>query len=215
VGACAAELPITLSCKLLPEMEREEAELLKQFHGTVPGDEPMQQYQALQVTKPSPTPGGLLTPARLSRRRKLAQQPCTRLASSWRMHVDARMHARRMRRKGWGRLSPSKTTSALVPHGLDSRSTATAEQHQHTEDAHSATASQRRHWRRGTERAVEQKRVEQYNKTLDSAESLLQSSRKMVIKRQRLAAPSAAAAPAAAADLEKRLLYAQYTGVGW
>jgi hypothetical protein len=60
--------------------------------------------------------------------------------------------------------------------------------------------------------------VEQYNKTLDSAESLLQSSRKMVTKRQRLAAPSAAAAPAAAAanaDLEKRLLYAQYTGVGW
>jgi len=106
----AAELPITLSCKLLPEMEREEAELLKQFHGTVLGEEPMQQYEALQ------------------------------------------------------------------------------------------------------------KRVEQYNKTLDSAESLLQSSRKMVTKRQRLAAPSAAAAPAAAAanaDLEKRLLYAQYTGVGW
>lgn len=57
--------------------------------------------------------------------------------------------------------------------------------------------------------------MEQYNKTLDSAESLLQSSRKMVTKRQRLAAPSAAAAPAAGAELEKRLLYAQYTGVGW
>lgn len=41
-------------------MEREEAELLKRFHGTVLGDEPMQQYKALQVAKP--TPGAFLNP---------------------------------------------------------------------------------------------------------------------------------------------------------
>jgi hypothetical protein len=36
-------------------MEREEAELLKQFHGTVLGEEPMQQYEALQVRWDSET----------------------------------------------------------------------------------------------------------------------------------------------------------------
>jgi hypothetical protein len=53
-GGVAAELPITLSSKLLPEMEREEAQLLKQFLATVVGEPVMQQFEKLQVPRPFP-----------------------------------------------------------------------------------------------------------------------------------------------------------------